>query len=147
MSTRDDNGQIELKKLLNSIVEVNPNAQPQIIPEILNKNLIVNGNGKNNITVPAPVPYNADYSKHRPVRSKSSDPQDDYLESILNAKDRRLNCWTQVRSQKSYAPSISAICKLNKISFLKFDISKFWKISNLHVNDCRHRLKASLSNM
>ena len=44
------------------------------------------------------------------IKSVSSD-HDDILENILDATDRRAS-WQNVRSQKSYVPSLSAICKL-----------------------------------
>jgi hypothetical protein len=54
----------------------------------------------------------------------SGEPHDDskdYLENVLEAKDRRQS-WQQVRKQRSYIPSLSVICKflflyLNTILF------------------------------
>jgi hypothetical protein len=50
-------------------------------------------------------------NKHaKPIRSISSDNDDAFIEGVLNAKDRRTS-WQQVRTQRSYIPSLSAICK------------------------------------
>jgi hypothetical protein len=45
-------------------------------------------------------------------RHKSVEQEDDekYIENVLNAKDRRQS-WQQVRTQRSYIPSLSVICK------------------------------------
>lgn len=43
------------------------------------------------------------------IKSISSD-QDDIIENMLDATERRAS-WQVVRSQKSYVPSLSAICK------------------------------------
>jgi hypothetical protein len=50
-------------------------------------------------------------NKKNAARSLSMDGEDDkFIDSILIAKDRRTS-WQQVRSQKSFVPSLSAICK------------------------------------
>jgi hypothetical protein len=50
-------------------------------------------------------------NKKNAARSLSRDGEDEkFIDSILNAKDRRTS-WQQVRSQKSFVPSLSAICK------------------------------------
>ncbi len=40
----------------------------------------------------------------------SSLEDDSYIENVLNASDRRAS-WQKMRSQRSYLPSLSAICK------------------------------------
>ena len=55
----------------------------------------------------------------KPIRSISSDNDDAFIEGVLNAKDRRTS-WQQIRTQRSYIPSLSAICKL--ILFFHFKL-------------------------
>lgn len=64
----------------------------------------------------------------RAARSKSTDQDENYLENIKMAKDRRVS-WQQLRNERSYIPSLSVICKLKKsdIFLLKFFIFFFKK--------------------
>ena len=55
----------------------------------------------------------------RAARSKSTDQDENYLENIKMAKDRRVS-WQQLRNERSYIPSLSVICKLSKKNFAFF---------------------------
>ena len=108
---KSNNDQLELKKMLDSIVEVNASTVQPILKDtkILNGNNAKLLNKEGNISTP--IAYVTDYSKNRPIRSMSSDQDEAYMDTYMNAQDRRAS-WQQVRSQKSFAPSLSAICKL-----------------------------------
>jgi hypothetical protein len=64
------------------------------------------------------------------LRASSIEQDESYLENVLNAKDRRAS-WQQVRSQKSYVPSLSAICKLHFIFVILVD---FFSIYLFHLS-------------
>ena len=64
----------------------------------------------NNLMRPYSVPNaKASTTPKLTIKSSSSD-HDDILENILEATDRRAS-WQNVRSVKSYVPSLTAICK------------------------------------
>lgn len=68
-------------------------------------------------------------NKNNLSRSLSTDNnQEDifYLDNVLKAKDRRTS-WQQLRSQKSYIPSLSAICKYIYLIYI-FSPSRFSRI-------------------
>ena len=110
--------QKKIKQILDSVVEsdILPVKQNEKNNNNKSKQNLIDGNktlknGKlfdNN----APIAYfSKDYKKQNSIHSKSSEIDDDYyLENVLNAKDRRAS-WSQVRSQRSYIPSLTAICK------------------------------------
>jgi hypothetical protein len=72
-----------------------------------------NGNGNGNDDPNNSHKLSEYYSnKKNAARSLSMDGEDTrFNENVLFAKDRRTS-WQQVRSQKSFVPSLSAICKL-----------------------------------
>ena len=57
-------------------------------------------------------------NRSKSILSKSIDNIDDnFLENVLNCKERRAS-WTQVRSQRnSYIPSLTAICEFDSLHF------------------------------
>ena len=60
-------------------------------------------------------------NRSKSILSKSIDNIDDnFLENVLNCKERRAS-WTHVRSQRnSYIPSLTAICEFYSLNFCFF---------------------------
>jgi hypothetical protein len=77
------------------------------------------------------------------IKSISSD-QDDIIESILDATERRAS-WQVVRSQKSYVPSLSAICKY-KFYLLYKRVSLMHTIPLFEQHNIRYFIRKSRIN-
>jgi hypothetical protein len=80
-----------------------------ISPTLLTPPAISSMNGKKTIDFSSNQ-QSSNGKPSKPVRSISNDNDDAFIEGILNAKDRR-SSWQQIRAQRSYIPSLSAICK------------------------------------
>lgn len=111
--------QKKIKQILDSVVEsnaiplkVNNNKNSSTKKAAKNAKIYDNTNQS--------IVYLANDYKKMSIHSKSSDLDDDYLENVMNAKDRRAS-WSQVRTQRSYIPSLTAICMYkNRIFFYLF---------------------------
>lgn len=127
MSSKNGSGGNKAKDVLKSILSHHNSA-----PKMMNVNEIELEDQINNIDlgVPAvavaaaspptsPNPNkiksggSSEYYSNKKLLAKSISMQeadDKYMENIMLAKDRRTS-WQQVRSQRSFVPSLSAICK------------------------------------
>lgn len=100
----------KINQILESLVESNSNPK-LVVTDLSNgvENLNINATSKEITNRTYPQQQQNEPINRAMHRSKSSD-QDEYMDNVLNAKDRRTS-WQQVRSQKSYVPSLTAICK------------------------------------
>jgi hypothetical protein len=112
MNSTISDEQKKIKKILDSVVESEQSAAASAAN---NKKQTKNENNKskttkngksfdNNITY-----LSNEYKKKLNMHSKSSELDDDYLENVLNAQDRR-SSWSKIHTQRSYIPSLTAIC-------------------------------------
>lgn len=119
MNSTISDEQKKIKQILDSVVESEQSAAASNKKQTKNENnkSKTTKNGKsldNNITY-----LSNEYKKKLNMHSKSSELDDDYLENVLNAQDRR-SSWSKIHTQRSYIPSLTAICMYIFIYFSFF---------------------------
>jgi hypothetical protein len=112
--------QKNLRKILDSVRESDVLISHKQTKNETNNAKKCNSNPKSNIAEnsktknlnnPTSLSYLSNEYKKQ-ISIQSSDLDDEFFEGTLNAKDRRQS-WSQVHKQRSYIPSLTAICKLN----------------------------------